>query len=194
MDRDAGDNRVPSQIQYCSAHLLREMKDLALEFEPNEEVQHYTRAMKLCLTDAMQLRNRQLSKAAYLSTAAAIKTKMFALSQRPAVHLGIRKWQEFYVAQAARLYHWCKRAEVPAENNYAEREIRKVVIARKLSYGSQSQAGAKTRESWTSVLQSLKKRLPNPREHLLAVLRQLSQGKDLDIAYHLFGRSVAPNT
>jgi hypothetical protein len=85
------------------------------------------------------------------------------------------------------LYQWCKSALIPAENNYAEREIRKIVIARKMSYGSQSREGAKTREIWTSVLQSLKKREENPREKIITTLNKFSQNKDLDITTELFG-------
>ena len=52
VDRYAGYNRVPTEIQYCYAHLLREMKDLEQEFESNEEVKNYTLLMKLHLSDA----------------------------------------------------------------------------------------------------------------------------------------------
>lgn len=187
VDRYGGYNRVPCQIQYCYAHLLREMKDLETEFEANTEVVGYTRAMKIYLTDAMQLRNRNLNEADYRKQAAAIKKKIFELSQRPAEHPAIRRLQDFYVEKAGRLYQWCESSEIPAENNYAEREIRKTVIARKISYGSQSQAGAKTREIWTSVLQTLKKRQENPRDKLLLALNKLSQNKNLDIAGELFG-------
>lgn len=191
VDRYAGYNRVPCKIQYCYAHLLREQKDLETEFETNQEVKNYTREMKICLTDAMQLRNRQLSEAEYLTEAEAIKTKILALSQRQATHPAIRKWQDFYVEKAARLYQWCESAEIPAENNYAEREIRKVVIARKMSFGSQSQEGAKTREIWTSIWQTLKKREEKPRDKLLTALNKLSQNKDLDISNELFGSQTS---
>lgn len=187
VDRYAGYNRVPCAIQYCYAHLLREMKDLEAEFESTEEVRNYTRAMKLCLTDAIQLRNRGFTEGAYQSEAQAIKGKILEVSQRPAKHPAIRKWQDFYVEKGERLYHWCESAEIPADNNYAEREIRKVVIARKMSYGSQSQEGAKTREVWTSILQSLKKREANPHDKLLKALNQLAQNKELDIGAELFG-------
>ena len=187
LDRYAGYNRVPCQIQYCYAHLLREMKDLETEFETNREVKNYTREMKICLTDAIQLRNRKFNEAEYLKEAEAVKTKILELSQRQAIHPAIRKWQDFYIEKAERLYRWCDSSLIPAENNYAERESRKVVIARKMSYGSQSPEGAKTREIWTSVLQSLKKREENPRNKLLKALNKLSENKDLDIANELFG-------
>lgn len=187
VDRYNGYNRVPCDIQYCYAHLLREMKDLASEFEASEEVKNYTQAMKVQLTDAMQLRKRGLSEAEYRKQATEIKEKILELSQRQAKHAAIRKWQDFFVEKEARLYQWCQSQEIPAENNYAEREIRKTVIARKMSYGSQSQAGAKTREIWTSILQSLKKREENPRDKLVTALNQLSQNENLDITTELFG-------
>ncbi len=56
-----------------------------------------------------------------------------------------------------------------------------------MSYGSQSQDGAKTREIWTSVLQSLKKRAENPRDKLVEALNKLSQNENLDITEELFG-------
>jgi len=42
---------------------------------------------------------------------------------------------------------------IPAENNRAERALRPLVIARKVSFGSQSEAGAGTREILMTVLQ-----------------------------------------
>lgn len=187
VDRYGGYNRVPCQIQYCYAHLLREIKDLESEVETNEEVKNYTREMKLHLTDAMQLRKRGLNEETYLKQANQIKEKILELSHRQAKHPAVRKWQDFYVEKENRLYQWCASAEIPAENNYAEREIRKTVIARKMSYGSQSQAGAKTREIWTSILLSLKKREENPRDKLVQTLNKLSHTENLDIATELFG-------
>jgi hypothetical protein len=187
VDPYAGYNRVPTEIQYCYAHLLREMKDLEQEFEANEEVKNYCWQMTLHLTDAMQLRKRGLAEGEYRRQAQGIRLKIEELSQRQAVHPAIRKWQDFFVEKADRLYGWCKNARIPAENNYAEREIRKIVIARKRSYGSQSKEGAKTREIWTSVLQSLKKRTENPRDKLVEALNNLSQNDNLDIAEELFG-------
>lgn len=187
VDRYGGYNRVPCKIQYCYAHLLREMKDLEAEFETNEEVKNYTKQMKICLTDAMQLRNRGLKEAEYVNQAEEIKAQILKLSDRQAKHPAIRKWQDFFVEKGERLYQWSKSSEVPAENNYAEREIRKVVIARKMSFGSQSKEGAKTREIWTSILQTLKKRAENPRDKLIATLNQLSQNENLDITTELFG-------
>lgn len=187
VDRYGGYNRVPTEIQYCYAHLLREMKDLETEFESDEEVKNYTSLMKLHLTDAICLRKRGLSEVDYLAQAHALKLKIEELSNRQAKHPAVRKWQDFFIEKHKRLYQWCQNAQIPAENNYAEREIRKTVIARKMSYGSQSKEGAKTREIWTSVLQTLKKREENPRDKLVEAINNLSHNENLDIAEELFG-------
>ena len=120
VDRYAGYHRVPCQIQYCYAHLLREMKDLEQEFENNSEIKSYTSQMKLHLSDAMQLRKRGLIEAEYQTQAVGIKLKILELSDRQASHPAIRKWQDFFVEKADRLYQWTTTAQIPAENNYAE--------------------------------------------------------------------------
>jgi len=63
---------------------------------------------------------------------------------------------------------------VPADNNRAERELRPTVIARKVSFGSQSDAGAKTREVLMSVVHTLAKRVSDPEAHFKSVLDQLA--------------------
>ncbi len=139
------------------------------------------------LAKAMKLRKRGLNEKEHQKEAAKIKRKIYELSNRQAKHPGVRRWQDFYVEKEKRLYLWCRSAEIPAENNYAEREVRKIVVARKISHGSQSEEGAETREIWTSVLESLRKRGENPREKLVEALNKLSQNEDLDIAEELFG-------
>ncbi len=187
VDRYPGYNRVPCRIQYCYAHLLRDIKDLEAEFEADEEVTNYATQMKLCLTDAMQLRKRNSSEPEYVKQAVQIREKILELSNRQAKHPAVRKWQDFFVEKQKRLYQWCESSKIPCENNYAEREIRKTVIARKMSYGSQSVEGAKTREIWTSILQTLKKRERDPRDKLIKVLNKLSHNKELDITNELVG-------
>ena len=188
VDRYAGYNQVPCEIQYCYAHLLRDLEDLAKEFPKNREVKSYTNQMGKWLSQAMKLRNQGFNEKEYHKEAEKIKAKILELSNREAKHPGVRRWQDFYVEKAERLYLWCRGGEIPAENNYSEREVRKTVIARKISYGSQSEEGAETREIWTSILESLRKREENPKEKLVEALNKLSQNEELDIGEELFGR------
>jgi transposase len=88
---------------------------------------------------------------------------------RPGTHLGIHRIQEIFRAHADRLYHWADDRRVPAENNLAERDLRPTVIARKVSFGSQSDAGAHTRGILMSVLHTLKTRQMDVVAHLKRV-------------------------
>lgn len=187
VDQYGGYNRVPCKIQYCYAHLFRKKEDLAKEFPKSREIKTYTSQMIKLLSEAMKLRKSGLNEVKYQAAAEKIKQKILKLGNRQAKHPAVRRWQDFYVEKADRLYQWCESAEIPAENNYAEREVRKIVIARKISYGSQSTEGAETREIWTSVLASLKKREANPREKLLKGLNKLSEDENFDIGEFLFG-------
>ena len=64
---------------------------------------------------------------------------------QPALHLGIRHIQDIFRANERRLYHWADNKAVPADNNLAERDSRPSVIARKVSFGSVTDAGAEVR-------------------------------------------------
>ena len=94
--------------------------------------------------------------------------------QAPTHHLGVRHIQDLFHEHPDRLYHWAEDRQVPADNNRSERELRPLVIARKVSFGSQSDAGAHTREVLMSVLHTLRKRRPDPQAHFKRVLDQLA--------------------
>jgi hypothetical protein len=63
------------------------------------------------------------------------------------------------------------------------------VIARKVSFGSQSDAGAKTREILMSVVHTLAKRIAGPEARFKAVLDQLAAGPTQDPAALLLDTS-----
>jgi transposase len=157
VDRYNGYNQVPCAIQYCYAHLLREVQDLEKEFPAVGEVSEFVGSFAPLLADAMKLRSQPLSRAAFCHQAHQLKAQIQTLAQAPAQHPGIQKIQNLFREKAPRLYHWAKSPTVPADNNRAERELRPLVIARKISFGSQSEQGAQTREILMSVLHTLRK-------------------------------------
>ena len=120
------------------------------------------------------LRGRPLAGAGYYDQSRPLQQQIVDLVEQPAQHLGVRQVQGIFRDNAHRLYHWVENRAVPADNNRAERELRPTVIARKVSFGSQSDAGAKTREVLMSVVHTLVKRLTDPEAHFKAVLDQLA--------------------
>ena len=83
--------------------------------------------------------------------------------------------QNIFREKENRLYHWAKDRSVPAENNFAERELRPLVISRKLSYGSHSDEGAKTREILMTVMHALKKNCDNSLEKMKNILNEYAK-------------------
>jgi transposase len=158
VDRYNGYNQMPSLIQYCYAHLLREVQDLGKEFPEVSEVSQFVASFAPLLADAMKLRAQGLTAARFGQQALELKVEIKALVHSPAQHPGIQKIQNIFRERATRLYHWAKNSAIPADNNRAERELRPLVIARKISFGSQSEQGALTREILMSVLHTLRKR------------------------------------
>jgi len=174
VDRYQGYNRMPCKLQYCYAHLMREVEDLAKEFPDNAEVNAFTATLIPLLASAMHMRSQPLSDAQYYAQAVLTKSQIISVCEQPAQHLGILRIQDIFRDNANRLYHWAEARDVPADNNRSERELRPTVIARKVSFGSQSDEGAKTRETLMTVLHTLRKRRPEPEAHFKWVLDQLS--------------------
>jgi len=188
VDRYAGYNKAPCAIQYCYAHLLREVEDLGKEFPDSREVQGFVATFIPLLTLAMGLRNQRLSPAQFQRKATQVQSQIRAAVESPAQHLGIRRIQDIFRENDPRLYHWAEDRNVPAENNLAERDLRPTVIARKVSFGSQSDAGAHTRGILMTVLGTLKKRGVDVATHLKQVLDELAKDIHQDPFPLLFPR------
>ena len=186
VDRYAAYNKSPCALQYCYAHLLRDVEDLETEFPDSTEVNTFVSVMAPLLTAAMKLRSQPITDNDYYAKASNIKAQIINAAQSPAVHLGIQHIQNIFCEKAHRMYHWADDRRVPAENNLAERDLRPTVIARKVSFGSVSDAGALTRSVLMTVVQSLKKQKIDVVEHLKYVLDQLSQNMTLDPFQLLF--------
>ena len=176
VDRYPAYNHVRCGIQYCYAHLLRNLQDLEKEFPENQEVKKFVSAVAPLLAEAMSLRNQSIDDEAFYRRAHQIKTELIALMHAEARHAAVQSFQNIFREHPQRLYHWAEDRTVPAENNLAERELRPLVIARKISFGSHSDAGAQTREVLMTVLFSLKKKNPSdPFTSLKTFLDRYSQ-------------------
>lgn len=192
VDRYAAYNKTPCTLQYCYAHLLREVEDLEKDFSESGEVKVFVSVMAPLLTTSMSLRKQPIPDDEYYAKAADIKAQIITAVEAPAVHLGIQHIQNIFRENAHRLYHWADNRRVPAENNLAERDLRPTVIARKVSFGSLSDAGAHTRSVLMTVLHSLKKQNVDVVQHLKNVLDQLPKNMKLDPFSLLFPKNLSP--
>jgi hypothetical protein len=189
VDRYRGYTKAPCEIQYCYAHLLRDVQDLEKEFPEEAEVSTFVAVVAPLLALAQGLRSQPITDKQFYRRAAKLRTEIKAAMERPARHMGIRRIQGVFRENEERLYHWARDRMVPAENNLAERDLRPSVVARKVSYGSITDNGAKTRSILTSVLTTLKKRGSDPADQIKKTLDQLATNLKLDPYELLFQRN-----
>jgi transposase len=180
VDRYNGYNKMPCSIQYCYAHLLRTVKDLEKDFPENAEIKSFVEVLAPQLTNAISLRTSDITDRQFKRQAAKIKNEILNIVNRQAKHPAVQKIQNIFREKADRLYRWADDRNVPADNNLAERELRPLVIARKISFGSQSDAGARTREIIMTVLHTLKKMTPDVTTAFKSALDKLAEQVDID--------------
>lgn len=185
-DRYNGYNKAPCKIQYCYVHLLRDVKKLLDEFPDNAEVKCFVDTFSPLMIKAIKLRKLHISEKRFFERASALKHNIIEVVSRGAKHPGIQHIQNIFREKADRLYHWASDRNIPADNNLAERNLRPLVIARKISQGSQSENGAKTREILMTVLHTLRKRNLDPAAAIKKALDEYSKNPKLDIYKHLF--------
>jgi transposase len=184
VDRYNGYNKLPVKLQYCYAHLLRDLEKLGKDFLDEEEVQSFTGTLIPLFAQAMHLNAQDIPDRAYYRKAKKLKKEIMKVCRSPARHLGIRSFQDIFVAHEDRLFHWAEDRRVPAHNNRAERELRPTVIARKVSFGSSSDAGAETRSILMSALHTLNKgRGKQSLESVFkAILDKIAENPTVDVA------------
>jgi transposase len=180
VDRYNGYNKLPVEIQYCYAHLLRTVNDLEKDFPENTEIKSFVEALAPQLANAITLRTLDITDSQFKRQATKIKNEIVNITNRQANHPAVQKIQDIFREKADRLYHWADHRTIPADNNLAERELRPLVIARKISFGSQSDAGAKTREILMTVLHTLKKRVPDITAAFKSALDKIAEQADID--------------
>jgi len=159
VDRYNGYNKMLCSIQYCYSHLLRDVKDLEKDFPENPEIKSFVEALAPQLANAISLRMLDITDEEFKAQAGKIKNAILDIVNSQARHPAVWKIQDIFREKAERLYHWADDRTIPADNNLAERELRPLVIARKISFGSQSDAGARTRETLMTVLHTLRKKI-----------------------------------
>jgi transposase len=86
VDRYNAYNQSPCQLQYCYAHLMRDVEDLAKEFPGQAEVTAFTSTLIPLLAEAMHLGRRPLAEAEYYAQARQIQQQIVDLVQQPAIY------------------------------------------------------------------------------------------------------------
>ena len=116
VDRYNAYNKAPVQIQYCYAHLLRDVEKLEKDFPESAEIKAFVSTLAPLLAQAMHLRGQSISDEQYYRQAREIRQKILEVNQRPPQHLAIRGMQDLFHSQESRLYHWVQVSRFAADS------------------------------------------------------------------------------
>ena len=187
-DRYSGYEFVAGQRSFCLEHLKRDAIKVREDNPKSRECAAYADAIVPVLAEIMKLRSAfGEDPKAYRRAALDAGRRLYEIVHREAKHPDIQKHQDVFRDARLRTWQWLVGPEVPADNNRSEREVRPIAIARKVSHGSQSDAGADERGVFMSVLHTLKACGVNPAERLERALDRYARDKETDMFEALFG-------
>jgi transposase len=158
--------------QKCIPHLLRDMLRVEKYDQPGRSWLHFAKKLRRLLRDAMRLsKHSERTAPDYTSKRERIGVRLQELLDRPWKDRNARRLVKRLRRHQNELFTFLDHAEVPYDNNTAERAIRPAVIIRKNSYANRSEAGADMQAVLMSVFRTLKQRGHNPLQTIVQALR-----------------------
>jgi hypothetical protein len=174
--------------QYCLVHLLRELEKVD-QRNDSAEWQAFAKKLRRLLHDGIRLRKRaDFVPGAFQSRVDRLNARVAGLAAGAYSDRDARRLAKRLGRYAEYLFTFLDYADVPFENNFAERQIRPAVILRKNSQSNRSERGAATQAVLMSVYRTLKLRGLNPTNTIANTLKtylttgQLPPLPDTDIA------------
>lgn len=144
--------------QLCLAHLLRELKETGRSNTSAEYAAFHARLKRL-LQDAIELgRRTDRESDDFQQRRQRLRKRLDALCESAHEDADCKRLVKRLVKYREGLLTFLAQANVPADNNRAEREIRPAVIARKNSFHNASERGADAQAILMSVYRTLKQR------------------------------------
>ena len=150
--------------QMCLAQLLSELKKVS-ETNQGLDWQAFEETLKRLLKDAIRLSRRSDREAEdYQRKVNRIQLRLDDLCADDYEDADCRRLAKRLAKHRYSLFTFLDDADVPFDNNRAERELRPAVIARKNSLHSTSENGARTQAILMSICRTLKLRGHDPLE------------------------------
>lgn len=155
-------------LQFCWSHILNDSKKLAKNF--GAEGRYVHRKLKEIYASAKGLNHKGT-----LEQVEQLKGEILQLTLRHYKHSTIRKFvNNLYYRDVENLFRFVTDPDVDPTNNISERELRELVIIRKISNGSRSPRGANATAMLLSVIQTLRLNKKNVLEGLKDILNNPS--------------------
>jgi hypothetical protein len=169
-------NLIPGRHQRCWVHLLRDLHTLKEAQAADPAVLQWATAVRQLYVDACAWLAEhpaaqpaeRLTQYTHLYTQACTLGAHYALAQEHPCHALAKR----LLRHQDELFPFVLIPGLPADNNLAERSIRPLVIMRKISGGSRSAEGTKTRLTLASLLHTWAARRLNPFVECVMALQQ----------------------
>jgi len=155
-------------LQLCWSHILQDSKELSKTFESEGKYVH--RKLKEIYELAKSLNHNGSSE-----MIEQLKGEILQLTLRHYQHSFVRKFvNNLHYRDADNLFRFASDPEIDPTNNISERELRALVIIRKISGGSRSTRGANTTAMLLSIIQTLRYNKQSVLHGLRAILKNPS--------------------
>jgi transposase len=175
----AGYNAHQGLHQRCWVHFLRDVHDLKEKYPHDEQLFAWAKAVKALYDEAVAWVEKSAE-----STLSPRQQHLARVAQQHAFEQQLWQICAPYVSTFTPMQTLCKRVEnflpelfvfvavpgVPAHNNLAERSVRPLVVARKISGGTRSPKGSQTRMGLASLFGTWMVQSLNPFHQCLAFL------------------------
>ena len=151
-------------LQLCWSHILQDAKELHRDF--GAEGKWVKKRLKDIYAKATALNHKGTDE-----MVDQLKAEIFLLTQRHYKHNTIRRFvNNLWRRDADNLFRFVTDPEIDSTNNLSERELRALVIIRKISNGSRSTRGAHATGMLLSIIQTVrfqKKNVLGTLQHIL---------------------------
>lgn len=157
--------------QYCLVHLLRELEKVD-QSNDSAEWRGFAKKLRRLLRDGIRLRKRSdFAPGRFQSRIARLNRRLAALAAAEPLDGDTRRLTKRLRKHAEYIFTFLDYADVPFQNNFAERQIRPAVILRKNSQSNRSDRGAATQAVLMSVYRTLRLRGLDPTRTIADALR-----------------------
>lgn len=155
-------------LQLCWSHILQDTKQLDENFGAEGRYVHKKLKVVYALAKGLNHRGNQ-------EMVEQLKAEVFQLTLRHYAHSTIRRFvNNLYYRDVENLFRFVTDVEIDPTNNISERELRALVIIRKISNGSRSTRGANATAMLLSIIQTLRLKKENVLQGLQVILKNAS--------------------
>jgi hypothetical protein len=171
-----GYNEYAGKKQRCWVHLLRDLHELKHKHAAQSDVLAWAEAVSACYDTAQTWlkqhptairEEREAQYVALVATTHRLGLQYAKSYDQPCCALAKR-----LLRHEDELFQFVLIEGLSADNNLAERSVRPLVVIRKISGGSRSEEGTKTRMGLASLFETWRARHLNPFEECLKLLSQ----------------------